>query len=220
MDASGSGFAVWAQVDLVNAVYDVVANRYQKQTSQWSGATVVDGGNVSANPPVIAMDGLGNAVVAWKTSPGDDIMVTRYSAGAGTWATPIRVDTGTPASSLPRVAISMNGNAFVVWQQSDGVATSLWANRSTATSGWVGASVVETASEPAGNPHVATDSRGNFMVVWGQGSSDWSRRYVAGAGWDTPASFDAGSLLGLAMTEDGNAVVLTNRSGLHIAHFR
>ena len=91
---------------------------------------------------------------------------------------------------------------------------------------WGSAELIEADDTgDAEYPRVAIDGSGNAIAVWHQSDGTWlnirSNRYVAGAGWGTPQSIEAGNLGDakfprVAVDGNGNAIAVWQASdGTH-----
>jgi hypothetical protein len=95
----------------------MVAARYGAGASAWEKSVVIGviDINAAAAPPVVGMDPLGNAIVAWDFHDADPIMLVaaRYTVGSG-WAPDEELDT--PRSGQdPQIAINRQGKAWLTW---------------------------------------------------------------------------------------------------------
>jgi hypothetical protein len=95
----------------------MVAARYGAGASAWEKSVVIGviDINAAAAPPVVGIDPLGNAIVAWDFHDADPIMLVaaRYTVGSG-WAPDEELDT--PRSGQdPQIAINRQGKAWLTW---------------------------------------------------------------------------------------------------------
>lgn len=117
MDAAGNAIATWYQHD---GQWDsVYTSRYV--AGSWGTAERMElQNNGNARNPVVALDGSGNAVLAWYQWDGarTDIYTKRSIGGA--WASEVRIDSdNTGFDWLPALAVSSAGNAVAVWTRFD-----------------------------------------------------------------------------------------------------
>jgi hypothetical protein len=138
MNSAGHFAIVWQRArgaDCVDGQYskpgrcdDIVLRRYDNQAVAKGGEIVAAGGtnNLDQNPG-IAMDNLGNFVVAWQRYRDlcqgklecDDIQAKRYdSAGNALGTLAVRADYDN-ADINPRVAMDGTGKFVVMWQVND-----------------------------------------------------------------------------------------------------
>lgn len=146
-------------------------------------------------------------------------------AATVSWTPAQAVESRSESAASPRLAMDAQGNAMALWVQSDGTASSIYAARYVAGTGWRSPELIETSAMPADSPQVAVDAQGNFIAVWRQA---WkvangalygidANRYVAGTGWGTPATVyvdtsrsdvTANADVQLAMDPQGNAMAV------------
>jgi len=134
----------------------------------------------------VASDSKGDFVVAWHSngSPGNDtsdlsVQGERYSAGGAAIGGQFQVNTYTTSfQSSPDVASDANGNFVVVWESNgsagtDASLTSIQGQRYAANGSAIGGQfqVNSYTSLTQLTPAVASDSKGNFIVVWGSDGS-------------------------------------------------
>ena len=136
------------------------------------------------NAPAIASDGHGSFVVVWD-SPGEDgdldgIFGQRYDALGARAGLEFAVNTYTTNVQFQqRVAMNGSGNFVVVWSSAggqDGSQTGIFGQRFDAAGGKVGSefSINTYTTGPQGEPVVAMDDAGEFVVAWSSGNQDGS----------------------------------------------
>lgn len=159
-----------------------------------------------------AIDDLGNGIVVFGNS--DQIYACRRTGGS--WESPVALNDPAKPAYCSRVAMMGNGDAVVVFAQHDGVNGSVAARR--LVSGiWQDLEWVENENGgDAGYPaSVATDGKGNAVVVWkqndGTGYSIWANEFTGGSwgtAWYIETSSNSPNLPFLAMSSDGTAVAV------------
>ncbi len=99
----------------------------------------------------------------------------------------------------PKVALGQNGSAIVVWnQQYDGF-LSIRARRYSQSSSWGVEDVISdlVSGNTAFGQQISSDSNGNMMAIWQQGSSGnydiWASRYTPLGGWGARQRIETGS---------------------------
>ncbi len=225
VDSAGNAMAVWYQSD--GTRMNTWANRYDAGTDSWGGAALIETDNTgSTQSPQVAFDFNGNAMVVWNHHDGTrwNIQANRYDAGTDSWGGAALIETDNTGDAYqPEVAVDNSGNAVAVWIQSDGVRFNIQANRYDAgTDSWGTAALIETDTDSADYPHVASDSSGNAMAVWmqwdGARYNVWANRYDAGTNsWGTAElieSDNAGhaNIPRVAMDSSGNATAVWEQS--------
>lgn len=194
--SDGAFVAVWASLGSVGTDTSddsVQAKRYLSNgnptgaQSQVNSYTALD-----QQFPAVAADGAGNYVVAWESlgSAGTDasntsIQAQRFGAGGGALGAQSQVNTFTTGGQLnPQVAVDGAGNFVVVWNSygsvgPDGDSASIQGRRYAANGATLGGQFQVNTYTTSGQryPAVASDSEGNFVVVWdsfGSGGTDAS----------------------------------------------
>ena len=194
VDGCGNAIAVWDRGG------NIWSNRYVAGTS-WGTAQLIETSSGGADYPQVSVDSSGNAIAIWSQNDGvrNNIWSNRYAVGTG-WGTAQLIETNDSGDAEdPQVSMDSYGNAIAVWSQSCGFDVygddfSIWSNRYVVGTVWGTAQLVET--EGLGRaynsqfPQVSVDGSGNAIVVWYQDTvvspaSIWSKRYVAGTGWET-----------------------------------
>jgi hypothetical protein len=109
-------------------------------------------------------------------------------------------------------AIDGRGGAFVLRSSDETEHTHLWAHRFEAERGWLPAEDLMTpgASSRFGSANVAMETTGGAWAAWDENREGnnrlITRRYVPGAGWDSPFAIavqTGGALLGPRVVVDG-----------------
>ena len=164
----------------------------------------------------IAMSATGEAIAVWQQTDNslNSIWSSRYIPATG-WTTPVVISDITVDASSAKVAVDSEGNALVVWQQINPAQTDVVAAHfDVVNSVWESAVALETDDTNAAlNPQIVISktgtNSGNALVVWQQGASIMSSRFVAQA-WQTAAVVSNESVidlsqLTLSMNENGDA---------------
>lgn len=221
IDPSGDAVAVWTQNN------DIYGNRFSGGT--WGTAELLDTGSATAFGARIAVDQSGNALAIWRQGTlNKHIYARRYSAANDSWGTDVySVDSRSPNADSAQVAMDGSGNATVVWQQApnNGAPNTIFSRRfSVADGSWGDIDRLESISEAASSPHIATDQSGNVIAVWKQQQtfgavySIYANRYSAADGsWDTEAELietgsEAVDAPQVAFDASGNAFAVWEQS--------
>ncbi len=190
MNSAGQAVLVWNEAASPNSIW---ANTYES-TSGWGTATLLDiSDTLGAYMPVVAIDGVGSAFVAWVQSAGatDTLHTSRYVAGGGWDATPAIQSVASRPShpgnvSSPALAMDNEGNAVLTWQQGDGVETNIWAQRyERSSASWLTPRIIETENNgDAVTPMVVMNPAGDTLVAWrqndGQDDNLWANGFAPG----------------------------------------
>ena len=182
LDASGNGFAVWAQGS------DVMIARF-RSVSTWDAATVLDSGTGTVGSVSLAMDAAGNAIVGWIQHDGSvaSAYAKTYSASTATWGSVVSLESSSQVANSIRVAIS-GGKAVATWTHNDGTNENVFAATYSGTAWTAGTAIESISTGSAGAPQVAIDSSGNATAIWGWtgGSHVSFSRFTPGSGGGTP----------------------------------
>lgn len=141
--------------------------------------------------PAVAVDGAGNAVVAWtvRGEPDDQVFMRRYNAAGQPRGPAVVVQSGAGALDAPDVASDAAGNVVVVWRDTreDAGGSGIYAQGYNAAGQPVG-TVFRANAVSAGEqqePSVAVAPGGAFLITWhvrdqvaaGSGDDVYARRY-------------------------------------------
>ena len=179
----------------------------------------------NASVPAVAMNGAGDAVVAWQRASGTGFFAQASLRDAGTiFSTPLELGpAGFEVLGPPQAAIDGAGTAIVVWQQFDAMSTN---------------TVVQAAIRPAGgsfgapgalsatgsgavHPQIAMNAAGDALVAWehlvGQTMVVQAVVRPAGGTFSAPVDLSAAGLMGplprVAIDGAGNATVVWTQTG-------
>jgi Leucine-rich repeat (LRR) protein len=158
-------------------------------------------GDGRARDSRLAVSSSGNAIVVWEefddTLNVASIWANHYEPGRG-WGIPELVEADDAfGAGNPKVAMDDAGNAIVVWERGDGFfASSVWANRYSAVSGWGVPEALESDAGGAVFVEVAVNAAGNAVAVWQQRDGSGvenirANRYTPGAGWSGPEAVES-----------------------------
>ena len=139
--------------------------------------------------PRLAIDSLGSFVVTWNSDPQDGsssgVFGQRYAASGAPVGPEFRVSTYTTGMQLFPVAAAAAGGVFVIaWGSldQDGSSWGVFGQRYSSSGSPLGPEfrVNTTTLAAQGNPDVAADPAGNFVVVWGSAGQDGSTTGIFG----------------------------------------
>jgi hypothetical protein len=190
----------------------------------------------NADCPVVALDGAGGAIAAWREAtefgaPSEAwITVARLRPDTG-WATPETFSVPASRSGCPAIASAPPGLAVVVWSNT-GTSPGLWARPLGAAAGTAARKIqdLDPAHEIT-SLRLARDGGGNGYAAWIRARTDtsvtgtysvrppsgtvWARRFVdGGTRWDPPEALqgpssspsDLAAVVDVAVHTDGRAV--------------
>ncbi|HEY9841199.1 MAG TPA: hypothetical protein V6D23_12135, partial [Candidatus Obscuribacterales bacterium] len=174
MDADGDFVVVWDKESYEDAGYEVLGQRYDRYASrvgsEFSINTFTTG---HQEDPAVAMDADGSFVVVYESydgGTGPGVAGQRYDSDGSPIGSEFRVNTYTIGNQhKPHVALQPNGEFVVVWEGLDGSNTGIFGQRFNSTGAKIGTTefLVNTfTSSFQRAPDVASDSQGNFTVVW------------------------------------------------------
>jgi hypothetical protein len=156
----------------------------------WTGAVPVGTvAGASQTYPAVAVDAIGNAVVAYEQ--GSQIWASKYTAvGGGSWSTPTPVDSRGNVCCKPSVAVDKNGNWLVVWGIGSGSLQGIWQSTSADGIQWSTPTSITVTS--AYGPVLAMNANGAAIVAWkeqvtgGNYQAAASVRTTPGTSWSAP----------------------------------
>ena len=199
IDLNGRGLAVWQRSDDENLAQSIYAARYTP-TAGWGSVTSMEGSDVTAFSPQVAMNPNGVGFAAWAqfdiAANLYRVYASRFNPATGTWALPAtQLDSlaggpGIGGSGGQDLSVDPPGNGMVVWMSDVGAVNQLFANRyDQSTSTWGGEVNIGGPNIVYPNSQIIShDDAGNAMVVWtewdGVGVYDiYARRFVPPAAW-------------------------------------
>jgi hypothetical protein len=192
---AGNYVVTWASQDQDGSGWGVYAQRFDYQGNRIGGEfrvnTTTAGDQVN---PTVAMDQLGNYVIAWESygqdGSGWGVYARRYTAWGGAQGPEFLVNTTTAGNqNAPSVAEDNAGNFTVVWASDQGGSGTDIYERSFDKNGVAQGNEVLVNDTTAGNqvsPAVVRNrTTGDFIITWasqGQDGGGWciyAKRYNA-----------------------------------------
>lgn len=206
LDDNGNALIVWSQSD--GTFSHIYKSEYRGGV--WTHPASLAGDNIDPEVPApqpsyrprAAMDGAGNAVIAWcGYSDASNMHVYRSEYRGGIWTHPASLGAymdGTTAFTQTaddvRTAMGDNSEAVIVWTAGDGSNTHVYMTeyRGGAWSGApdVAAGHIDPDGQNSDSPSAAMDRYGNTIIVWMQSSGLIRHIYKSeyrGAGWTHPS---------------------------------
>src|SRR5206468_1725160 len=175
-DSSGNFVVVWESYTQDGSSFGVFGQRYASSGAPLGPEFRVNTFTTSyQGAPSVASDASGNFVVVWMSYTQDGssfgVFGQRYARSAYPLLFQSRVNTFTTNhQTLPSVAADSSGNFVVVWGSlgQDGSSTGIFGQRFASSGAALGPEFrVNTFTTNYQNrPSVASDSAGNFVVVW------------------------------------------------------
>ncbi len=231
-DSSGSaGYPAVGIDDAGNAVVaweiaDSIVASVTPAGAAWPSPRSIEDNAEKVFDPIVAVGSRGNAMVVWSHWGDDDpgfFSGARYTSAPAGWAPSQLVRTEGALGRLAdaQIAADADGNAVMVWvDRMDNTRNMTWGNRYRAGVGWetpqpLDPVPAELSYKFAFMPRIAMDRRGQALVVWtrdpksGTGSHEvWSSRNRGAMGWTAPEMIALGYAMDVAVTENGEAVVV------------
>ena len=233
VDSAGDFVIAWRSQD--GSFTGIYAQRYNAAGVNQGSEFLVNTYTTNAQfSPTVAMDSVGDFVVAWSSEYQDGssfgIYAQRYNAAGALQGSEFRVNTYTTGGqSTESAAMDSAGDFVIAWEsyEEDGSSYAIYAQRYNATGASQGSEfrVNTYTTDEQVLPTVAMDSAGNFVVAWTSDTEDGSRdgifaqRYNA-AGTPQGSEFrvntyttDEQSFPSVATDADGDFVVAWQSEG-------
>lgn len=149
----GDIVAVWEAES--GAQSSVHSNRFDAASGAWSGPEPREQNRFSNHFPSVAVDDLGNAIVAWThhRKSGVVIHVARFDAAAGTWQDMPPVADRRWRTSAPVVTMGPRGAAWITWH----------------------------SRRPSNTPVFVNTWERVFVDAWNPGAARWERAMQLGS---------------------------------------
>ncbi len=182
MDSSGDFVIAWQSYYEDGSLYGIYAQRYASTGSAQGSEFLVNtytAGNQQS--PSVAMDSVGDFVVAWQGYYEDDsgygIFAQRYNSSGIATGSEFGVNTYTTSNqNLPSVAMDSAGDFVVAWQSAgqDGNSYGVYAQQYNPSDIPLGSEFRVNAytSGSQALPSVAMDFSGDFVVAWQSNGQD------------------------------------------------
>ena len=222
MDGSGNAVIVWRQNNNDSHFTHIFMSEYRDGT--WIGPEgMADYINLDVgypDPPQVAMDNNGNAVIVWNQSGG----VFKSECRDGIWTELAeRISQAGRNAIYPQVAMDDSGNAVIVWWEYD--VSSTTSDQILAceyrNGVWTDPESISPNAGDAIYPQVAMDNNGNAVIVWlqkdGEGKWQICMSENRNGTWTSPEEL-AGDITDtshtifgcpqVAMDNNGNAVIV------------
>jgi PKD domain len=220
VNAAGVAVAAWPLL-LPNRGTAVQAAVRPFGTAPFGAAEFVSAQNQVAESAVVAIDGAGDATVAWSQAAGgtsSTIYTSARPAGGAFAATPHAVSDPGALANSPTLAEDSDGDSTLAWRQASGPPSSggviVAARRAAGTSTFTSQQVVyDSALALPRAPRVAVDPHGAAILTWsavvGSGAAAFSATRAIGPAFDGPVRIsDVGP-----QTDTGGAVAATDGTG-------
>ncbi|HET8956181.1 MAG TPA: hypothetical protein VFN18_11040 [Solirubrobacterales bacterium] len=210
----GDAVAVWAHAENHGLGQTVVIESARRPAGgSWSPAVAIASSEPELGYLGVVLDAGGQATAIWEGSEGVE---TASWPAVGGWTSPVVLSTG--SGTQPQVAVNSAGEAVAIWRDFVGNSFVIDTASKPAAGGWTTAARLSTSGGYESQPHVAVDSAGNAVAVWG---APISLREVEVQSATRPAGGEWGDSVGVsssrcedeleprvAMEGDGTAVAI------------
>src|SRR3989339_573504 len=173
MDGTGNFVIAW--MDYRSGNNDIYFQRYSSNGTVLGVNTKVndDAGTAGQAYPSIAMDGIGNFVIAWidARNSSDDIYYQRYNSIGITQGVNVKAndDLGTTSQYAPSIALDGIGNFVIAWHDYRNNNYDIYYQRYNSIGIAQGINTKvnnDTGTDGQYYPSIAMDGVGNFVIVW------------------------------------------------------
>ena len=228
-DSTGNFVVVWTSYGQDGAYEGVYGQRYGSAGVPVGPEFRVNTGTTGPQRyPAVSSDSNGNFVVVWASGNYAVVFGQRYSSAGAPLGSEFRVN-ASGSGRYPAVASDSTGDFVVVWQNGAGYGIHGLRFSSTGAPLGAGFRVDAASTDSLLAPKVASDSAGNFVVVWTDNGRDGYANGVFGQRFGSTGaplgsefqvnSFTTGSQLRPSVASDasGNFVVVwedSARSGI------
>ena len=189
-DANGNFTVVWDSAGQDGSSYGIFGQRFNASGALQGGEFSVNTYTTSVQLDArVASDANGNFVVVWGSNQQDGsslgVFAQRFDATGATQGSEFRVNTYTSNSqALPTVTSDANGNFVVVWDSNgqDGSLRGIFGRRFNSSGVAQGNEfrVNTYTTNSQSYPAVASNTDGDFVVVWASSAQDGSSDGVFG----------------------------------------
>ena len=165
VNAGGDAVSVWASVSLPGWTIQAA---YRPAGRSWQRAVSLDPPQADTEAPDVVIDSTGVATAVWGSSSGSGWRVKAASRQSdGTWTKALTLSGPDPNPPPPQLALEGSGDVTAVWSRSVGSGSILELSRKSAATGtWSPAQRLSTGAANAEAPRIATDARGDGVIVW------------------------------------------------------
>lgn len=206
MNANGDALVTW-QRDAARGCF--VEAAFRTGSGRWSGPRVLS--DQHAGCPAgqrVAIDGRGDAVVAWFAQRGRSQLLESAGRSAnGRWSTRRILAEGPLIDETVDVGMDARGDTIVVWHEETlkGGGSAIWARIRPVGRGWGTARAIPRAH--GGPPSLAMDARGDVLVTWRDKAGIEAAARPAGGPWQKPYTVSVHERGGPGVGENGLAAL-------------
>jgi hypothetical protein len=204
IDGTGNFVVVWRSLHQDGDSWGVFGQRFDSTGSALGDEFRVNSYTTgSQTQPAVGMDGTGRFVVAWEevgyAPSGSDIFLQRYDALGDPNGSAFQVNSYTTISdsqAAPEVAMNSSGEFVVVWIKNPiQYSIDVYGQRFDSTGAFDGPEFrVNASTGYPGDPHVALNDSGEFIVVWSyKNGPPFSNGAIAGQRFDSAGAPEGGN---------------------------
>ncbi len=163
VNPGGDAVAVWAHAEEHGSGQTVMIESARRLAGgEWSPAVAVASSEPELGYLSVVVDAGGQAIAIWEGSEGVE---TASWPAVGGWTSPVVLSTG--GGTEPQVAVNPTGEAVAIWRDFVGNSFEIDTASKPAAGGWTTAARLSTSGGYESQPHIAVDSAGNAVAVWG-----------------------------------------------------
>jgi hypothetical protein len=206
MNARGDALVAWERDTARGCIVEAA---FRPANGRWSGPRVLS--DKHAGCPAdqrVAIDGRGDAVVAWFALHGRTQFVESAGRSAnGRWSTRRILAEAPLIDETVDVGMDAQGETIVVWREEalKGGGSAIWARIRPAGRGWGTARTIPRAH--GGPPSLAIDARGDALVTWEDERGIEAAARPAGGPWQKPDTVSVHERGGPGVRDDGLAAL-------------
>lgn len=184
MNARGDALVAWGRDTARGCIVEAA---FRPANGRWSGPRVLSDKHAGCpGAQRIAIDGRGDAVVAWLSLRGRTQFVESAGRANGRWSTRRILAEAPLIDETVDVGMDARGDTILVWHEEalNGGGSAIWARIRPAGRGWGSARTIPRAH--GGPPSLAMDARGDALVTWQDKRGIEATARPAGGPWQKP----------------------------------
>jgi hypothetical protein len=203
MNARGDALVAWERDSGHSCIVEAA---FHPANARWSKPRVLSDSHAGCPADQhVAIDGRGDAIVAWLAQRGRTQFVESATRGAnGRWTARI-LATAPVIDETVDVGMDTRGDTMVVWHEEalKGNGSGIWTRLRTAGRRWGTARTIPGAH--GGPPSLAIDPRGDALVTWQDKRGIEAAARPTGGSWQKPYTVSAHEHLDPGVGDDGLA---------------
>ncbi len=206
MNARGDALVAWERDSARGCIVEAA---FRPAGGHWSRPQVLS--DKHAGCPAgqrVAIDGRGDAVVAWDAQRGRDGVVESAGRSAdGRWSARRILAEAPLIGETVELGMDARGDTIVVWYEEalKGGGSAIWARTRPAGRGWGPARAIPRAR--GGPPSLAIDARGDVLLTWQDKRGIEAAARPAGRPWQKPYTVSVHERGGPGVGDDGLAAL-------------